>query len=307
MRLIVTGGAGFIGSTLVDMLCADGHEVTVIDDLRRGSRENLHPTARLIEMGVEEPGIAAVIHEVAPDAIFHLAAQIDVRSSVADPLADAQTNVMGTINLLNATCSAKVPKLVFASSGGAIYGDTEIVPTPETHGLLPASPYGAAKGSGELYGSAYSSMYGLAFTALRYANVYGPRQDPHGEAGVVAIFAQRMLERKSVVINGDGLQTRDYVYVEDVARANVAALTSAPGSYNIGTGVATSVRDIARGIAHATGYDAEPAFGPARPGEQRRSVLDISLARAALGWSPSIDLETGIALTCDWFAARART
>jgi UDP-glucose 4-epimerase len=302
MRTLVTGGAGFIGSTLVDALLAGGHEVTVLDDLSRGRREQVAPGARLVVGDVAGPAAHEALHAARPEVVFHEAAQIDVRRSVAEPLLDTTVNVLGTVNLLQACVEAGVRRVVFASSGGAIYGDTDAVPTPETHPPRPASHYGAAKQCGEAYGGVYRGLYGLEFVALRYANVYGPRQDPHGEAGVVAIFAQRMLRGEPTTINGDGGQTRDYVHVDDVVAANLLAMTTPhPGAYNVGTSVETDVNRLHDLLARACRTDAPPRHGPDKPGEQRRSCLDISLARERLGWAPRVDLPEGLAGTVERF------
>ena len=218
MRALVTGGAGFIGSTLVDALVAAGDEVSVIDDLSRGRREQVNAGCDFHQLDVVDERLADVVASIAPEVVFHEAAQIDVRRSVAEPLLDTRINVLGTVSVLDACARAGVRRVVFASSGGALYGDTDVLPTPETHVCRPASGYGAAKLAGETYGSVFHQVHGLEFVALRYGNVYGPRQDPHGEAGVVAIFAQRLLAGSDAVINGDGRQTRDYIYVDDVVR-----------------------------------------------------------------------------------------
>ncbi|MDB5114328.1 MAG: UDP-glucose 4-epimerase [Chloroflexi bacterium] len=302
MRTLVTGGAGFIGSTLVDALLAAGHEVTVLDDLSRGRREQVAAGARLVVADVAAPAACEALLAARPEVVFHEAAQIDVRRSVAEPLFDTTVNVLGTVNLLQACVDAGVRRVVFASSGGAIYGDTEVIPTPETHAANPASHYGAAKQCGEAYGGVYRLLYGLEFVALRYANVYGPRQDPHGEAGVVAIFAERLLAGRPATINGDGGQTRDYVHVDDVVAANLLAMeTPHPGAYNVATSVETDVSTLFGHIARACGIDAAPLHGPAKPGEQRRSCLDVRLAAERLGWRPRVDLAEGLANTVEHF------
>jgi UDP-glucose 4-epimerase len=305
LRALVTGGAGFIGSNLVDALLADGAEVSVVDDLSRGRREQVAAAAGFHQVDVGEASLASVIAAVAPEIVFHHAAQIDVRRSVSDPVVDTRVNVLGTVNVLDACVRAGVRRVVFASSGGALYGDTDVAPTPETHPCAPASPYGAAKLAGESYGSVFAQVHGLEFVALRYANVYGPRQDPHGEAGVVAIFAERLLDGRDVVINGDGGQTRDYVHVDDVVASNLrAAQTARLGAYNIGTGVECDVNQLYAHIARAAGVSRSAQHGPAKPGEQRRSVLDISRAADVLGWRPRVALEEGLSETVAWFASR---
>ncbi|HLK12718.1 MAG TPA: NAD-dependent epimerase/dehydratase family protein, partial [Candidatus Binatia bacterium] len=222
MKVLVTGGAGFIGSHVVDALVAAGHDVVVVDDLSTGHRENLNPNARFVELDVTDPRLVELIRDERPAAVSHHAAQMDVRRSVADPLFDARTNILGTINLLEGARRANVRRVLFVSSGGAVYGEQEIFPAPETHPTNPVSPYGVSKRAGELYAFFYQAEYHIPFVALRYANVYGPRQDPHGEAGVVAIFCGRMLAGQPVTIFGDGEQTRDYVFVGDIVRANLA-------------------------------------------------------------------------------------
>jgi UDP-glucose 4-epimerase len=302
VRTLVTGGAGFIGSTLVDALLAGGHEVTVVDDLSRGRREQVASNAKLHVLDVADSGLVAVFSDARPEVVFHQAAQVDVRRSLSEPLLDTHINVLGTVNVLQASVTAGVRRLIFASSGGAIYGDTENLPTREEHTPAPASLYGAAKQVGEIYGNVYSRLYGLEFTALRYANVYGPRQDPHGEAGVVAIFAARLLRGEAAVINGDGRQTRDYVYVDDVVRANLlAASTGVLGAFNIGTGTETDVIEIHRHLAAAAGHAGPPRHGPAKPGEQRRSCLDAGLADQRLGWRPEVLLDEGLRRTLESF------
>jgi UDP-glucose 4-epimerase len=305
VRALVTGGAGFIGSTLVDALLGEGAEVSVVDDLSRGRREQVAAAARFYGLDVVDAELGTVIAAVAPDIVFHLAAQIDVRRSVSDPVLDTRVNVLGTVNVLDACVRAGVRRVVFASSGGALYGDTEVLPTPETHACAPASAYGAAKLAGESYGNVFAQVHGLEFVALRYANVYGPRQDPHGEAGVVAIFAERLLDGREAVINGDGGQTRDYVHVDDVVAANLRATHTAHlGAYNIGTGVECDVNSLYEHLARAAGVSREAQHGPGKPGEQRRSALDIARAADALGWRPRIALAEGLSQTIAWFASR---
>jgi len=301
VRALVTGGAGFIGSHITDALVDAGHDVTVIDDLSRGRREQVNARATFVELDITGPGLAAAVAAARPDIVFHHAAQIDVRESVRDPLHDAAVNVVGTVNVLRAAVDAAARRVIFASSGGAIYGDTTVIPTPETHACEPASPYGTAKLCAEAYGGTFSRQAGLEFVALRYANVYGPRQDPHGEAGVVAIFANHLIDHDTVVINGDGGQTRDYVHVHDVVRANLASVDGPPGVYNIGTGIEADVNTIYRMLAAAAGVDDEAHHGPAKPGEQRRSCLNVTLAREQLGWAPVTTLDDGVRSTLDYF------
>jgi UDP-glucose 4-epimerase len=302
VRALVTGGAGFIGSHITDALIAAGHTVTVVDDLSRGRRAQLNPGASFVELDITAPELAAAFADARPEVVFHAAAQIDVRESVRDPLHDADVNVVGTVNVLRAAVDAGSRRVVFASSGGAIYGDTDVIPTPEDHPCLPASPYGTAKLCAEAYGGTFSRQAGLEFVALRYANVYGPRQDPHGEAGVVAIFATRLVHGAPVVINGDGTQSRDYVHVHDVVRANLAAVDGPTGIYNIGTGVETDVNTVYQMLAAAAGVSAGAEHGPAKPGEQRRSCLDTTGTLLRLGWSATIGFDDGARSTVEYFS-----
>jgi UDP-glucose 4-epimerase len=308
MRVVVTGGAGFIGSTLVDLLLDTGHQVTIIDDLSRGTQANLpaaDPRVDLIEMDVRDPSLSATLSRIAPEVVFHLAAQIDVRSSVTDPLNDASINVMGTLNVGEAARAAGARKVVFTSSGGSIYGDPETLPVAESVPVDPLSPYAVSKVAGELYLNALSKLHGLECTHLALANVYGPRQDPHGEAGVVAIFAQSLLAGRPTKVFGDGGNTRDYVYVGDVARAFVAAAGSAGNRrrYNIGTGVQISDRELHSLVAAAAGAADEPDYAPARLGDLRASALSSDRARDEIGWTPQFDIRAGVAATVDYFRA----
>jgi UDP-glucose 4-epimerase len=311
VRVVVTGGAGFIGSHLSDRLLQAGHQVAVVDDLSTGRRDQVSDGASFYQVSLAGEWLDRVISRERPEVIYHLAAQIDVRRSVSDPIEDADTNVIGTVRLLQAAVRSKVRRVIFVSSGGAIYGDTDQVPTPESHPMRPASPYGAAKAAGEAYLAAFTSSYGLETAALRPGNVYGPRQDPHGEAGVIAIFAGQLLAGRQPVINGDGLQTRDYVFVGDLVEAALLLLTGPLGQYNIGTGRETSVVEVAeelgRAVAELSGGGqpaAAPIHGPARGGEQRRSCLDCSLARSQLGWTAKVALPEGLRSTVAYFAAR---
>ncbi len=306
MKAVVTGGAGFIGSTLVDRLLAAGHEVTVIDNLSRGHRRQLpagNPAVRLIPMDVRDPGLAARLAGIRPEVVFHLAAQIDVRASVLDPAADASVNILGTINVVGAARGAGVRKIVFASSGGSVYGDPAALPVSETEPVNPRSPYAVAKVSAELYLNAFSQLYGLECTHLALANVYGPRQDPHGEAGVVAIFASCLVSGRPTRLFGDGGNTRDYVYVQDVASAFLTAAGQVGDRrrYNIGTGICTSDRALHSLIAAAAGARDEPGRAPARLGDLRASALDSSRAKRELGWAPEFSIDAGLAATVDYF------
>jgi UDP-glucose 4-epimerase len=307
MRVLVTGGAGFIGSHVADAFLARGDRVTVVDDLSRGQEAHLAPEAVLIKMSSRDgPALAALIENAQPDLICHLAAQIDVRASVADPAEDAQANVVGTVNVL-AAARPSGARMIFASSGGALYGRDAVVPSPEDAPTLPESPYGVAKLCAEHYISLYNRMHGTCHSVLRLANVYGPRQDPAGEAGVVAVFCARVLAGMAPVIYGDGTQTRDYVYVGDVARAFTAAAdTACPGIWNIGTGRETTVLELAAAIGEAAGRPAAPVFAAARPGELLRSAVAPTLAAAELGWRPRIALADGIRNVIRWISDGAR-
>lgn len=301
MRSLVTGGAGFIGSNLVDALIAAGDTVAVLDNLTTGRRANVHPDARLHEVDVRDEGAVDRVLGERPETVFHLAAQIDVRRSVAAPGFDACVNVGGSAVLLDAARRHGVQHLVLASTGGALYGEADVVPTPESAPIAPLSPYGAGKASAESYCALFTRLYGLSTVSLRLANVYGPRQDPHGEAGVVAIFCAARLDGRRATVYGDGLQTRDYVFVGDAVGAFMAAgRSSVPGAFNIGTGVETSVL----GLAAALELDVE--HEPERPGEVKRSCLDASAARAALSWAPATSLAAGLDGTLAWAAAAAR-
>lgn len=298
MRAIVTGGAGFIGSHVVDALLLRGDEVVVIDDLSTGNRANVAPDATLIEADIREP-LDSLFDEVLPDACFHLAAQADVRVSVERPTFDAEVNVLGTIRIAEAARRHDVP-VVFSSTGGAIYGEVER-PASEEHARRPIAPYGTAKLAGEEYLSMYNRLYGAHHCLLRYANVYGPRQSPHGEAGVVAIFLGRLAEGVTSTIYGDGRQTRDYVFVSDVVAATLAGLGKA-GVYNVGTGIETSVVELYELCRRVAASDAPPEYAPARLGELQRSAVDAGLASRELGWQPATTLERGVQATWESLA-----
>jgi UDP-glucose 4-epimerase len=305
-KILITGGAGFIGSTIADRFVEAGWDVAIIDDLSSGKRENVPPRARLYPCDVRSAAATEAIVRERPAVICHQAAQIDVRRSMADPRFDCDVNLGGLLNVMQAAVAAgSVRQVLFASSGGAMYGDTERIPTREDHPARPVSHYGAAKSASELYLGVYQAGYGIPYTALRYANVYGPRQDPHGEAGVVAIFAGRLIEGRPCTIYGDGGQTRDYVFVEDVARANLlAAQKRVTGAFNVGTGVETDVNRIYAILARAAGLTTAAEHAAPRPGEQRRSCIDPSAAAAALGWRPEIPLEDGLRRTLEFFRRR---
>lgn len=304
MKVLVTGGAGFIGSHVTDMFLDAGHEVWALDDLSSGRRENLRSEVRLVVADIRSPEAARVVEAERFEVMCHLAAQMDVRRSVADPCFDADVNVGGFLNLLEAARKSGVRKVVFSSTGGAIYGDQDVYPAPETHPTRPVSPYGVSKASGELYLGYYRAQYGLRSTALRYANVYGPRQNPHGEAGVVAIFSERLLKGQTCVVNGTGEQTRDFVFGPDVARANLLAATGdVEGPVNIGTGIETDVNRLYALLARAAGVERPAQHAPAKPGEQMRSSVDPARAAKVLGWRPAVALEEGLRRTVDWFRA----
>jgi len=297
VRVIVTGGAGFIGSHVVDALVARGDEVVVVDSLATGKRENVPASAELVERDIREP-VDDVFDRVRPEAAFHLAAQADLRVAVERPHEDAAVNVLGTVHVLEAA-RRHGAQIIFSSTGGAIYGECE-EPARETKTLLPMSPYGTSKLACEEYLSTYNRLHGTIHVALRYANVYGPRQDPHGEAGVVAIFLGALARGEQAKIFGDGTQTRDYVYVGDVARATVSALGQEGGIFNIGTGRETSVLELYELCRAAAGSSAEPTHAPARLGELQRSVLDTQLAAEQLGFAAMVGLEDGLASTWEW-------
>jgi UDP-glucose 4-epimerase len=297
VRALVTGGAGFIGSHVVDALVARGDDVFVLDDLSSGRRENVNDGARLVLVDIRDAAaVEKAFGEAKPETCFHLAAQADLRVSVARPVFDAEVNLLGTINVLESARAVEA-QVVFSSTGGAIYGECD-GPADEDSPRMPLAPYGASKLAGEEYLATWSRLYGAAHVALRYANAYGPRQDPHGEAGVVAIFFGRIAHGQELHIYGDGRQTRDYVYVADVVAATLAASDAPAGVYNIGTGIETSVLDLAAACKRASGIDAEIVFDPPRLGELARSVLDSSRAAAALGFRPATTLDDG--LTATW-------
>lgn len=301
MKILITGGVGFIGSNVQDAYLKLGHKVIVVDNLSTGDRKNLNLKSKFYKLDITSPKLREIIKKEKPEIISHHAAQVDVRKSVADPVWDAKMNILGMINLLEAAREAKVKKIIFASSGGAIYGDTKIIPTPESHEANPASPYGIGKLVGEKYLQFYHWQYGLPFVALRYANVYGPRQNSKGEAGVVAIFCDKILNKERPIIFGDGKQTRDYVFVDDVVKANLLALKAKTGAYNIATSVETDVKQIFEKIAKSAGEKIKPKYGQAKPGEQKRSCLNWAKAKRELGWTPEIELSEGIGRTVEWF------
>jgi UDP-glucose 4-epimerase len=302
--VLVTGGAGFIGSHVVDHLLEHGHDVAVIDNLSTGKRGNIPEEARFYEVDIRT-GCSEVFEDFRPEVVSHQAAQMDVRRSVREPDFDADVNVLGTIRLLENCTKYEVKKFILASTGGAVYGEQQEFPAPEDHPQYPVSPYGVSKLAGERYLYFYGVQYGLPGVALRYANVYGPRQDPHGEAGVVAIFCGNLAAGETSTINGTGEQTRDYVYAGDVARANMLALEREvpAGAYNVGTGIETSVNQLYELLRRASGRDISPKHGPAKPGEQLRSCVDPSKAAKFLEWRPERDLASGLTNTLSFFEA----
>jgi len=313
-RVLVTGGAGFIGSHIAEAYLAAGWEVVILDDLSRGHQRNVPSAARFVRADIRSPEARELLATGGFTVLNHHAAQIDVRVSVDQPALDAQINLVGFTNLLDGAGAGGVRRVVFASSGGVVYGDPEVVPTPETAPKLPISPYGVSKLSGEYYLRALGALRGFEGVAMRYANVFGPRQDPKSEAGVVSIFVSRLLDKQKLTVFGDGRQTRDYVFVKDVARANVLASTAAlpPGTdldapaINIATGVQRSVLDLAKSVGQVMGLTPELEFAPPRPGELFRSSLAIGKAKSVLGWAPEVRFEDGLRQLVDWFKKEAR-
>jgi len=303
VKILVTGGAGFIGSHVVDTFIAHGHDVVIVDDLSTGRRSNINPAATFYQIDIRSPELAEVFEKEKPQAVDHHAAQMDVRRSVEDPLFDADVNVLGSINLIELARKYGVGRFIYISTGGAVYGEPEYLPCDEAHPINPICPYGASKHTVEHYLYMYHELYNLDYVVLRYPNVYGPRQDPHGEAGVVAIFTGQMLKGDQVRINGDGEQERDFVFVVDCARANLLALTTENANtiYNLGEGKATTVNMIYEELKNATGYQLNAVHGPAKVGETRRIYLEASKAAEALAWQPSVGLGEGLAETVAYF------
>jgi UDP-glucose 4-epimerase len=303
VKAVVTGGAGFIGSNLVDALLERGDEVVIVDDISTGKRENIAQAlaggARLVEADIRDgQALIDLFAEVQPEVVFHLAAQIDVRKSMADTALDATINVVGTINVLEAAKRAGARRVVNSSTGGAIYGEGKVIPAPEDHPAEPEAPYGQSKFAAEGYLELYRRLHGLSTVSLRYGNVYGPRQDPLGEAGVIAIFCGKLIAGETPTVFGDGLQTRDYVYVGDVVEANLAAAESdASGAFNIGTAHEGSVLDLVEGLAQISGRDFQAELAPERPGEVRHIAIDYTRARETFGWEPKVDLREGLERT----------
>jgi len=314
-RVLVTGGAGFIGSHVADLFVANGWDVTIVDDLSSGKRGNLSGEAEFYEIGVTSGEFTRLVSSRSFDVVAHLAGQIDVRKSVADPIADAHTNILGSLNLMEALRkSGASTRVIFTSTGGVLYGDFNKPPNYETSPKDPESPYAIAKLAVEYYLAYYSRVHGREYAALRFGNVYGPRQDPHGEAGVVAIFCGRILNNRSLTVFGDGLQTRDYVYVGDVARAVWLAATKPlpekgrldARGFNIGTGTGTSVLEIAKLLQQSAHSDVPIEFAPQRPGEQQESFVNADKARELLEWTPQVTLADGLAKTYEWFARQRK-
>ncbi|MGH2537717.1 MAG: NAD-dependent epimerase/dehydratase family protein [Candidatus Promineifilaceae bacterium] len=304
MKVLVTGGGGFIGSHVVDLYLEAGYEVVVVDDLSTGQRSNLNPAATFYELDIRSPELGRIFEAEGPDFVNHHAAQIDVRRSVAEPFFDAEVNILGSLNLIECSVRHQVKRFVYISTGGAVYGEPEYLPCDEEHPINPICQYGASKHAVEHYLFLYRHLYGLNYSVLRYPNVYGPRQDPHGEAGVVAIFTGQMLAGEQVVINGDGEQERDFVYVGDCARANLLATRNeANGVFNIGSGRGTTINQVYASLRQLTGYRPEARHGPPKAGETRRIYLDASRAGRELAWEDTVSLEAGLARTVEYFKA----
>jgi UDP-glucose 4-epimerase len=303
MKIIVTGGAGFVGSHVVDIYITNGFDVVVIDDLSTGHLGNINPSAKFYKMDICDPEIEAIFEKEQPDIVNHHAAQMNVRRSVVEPLFDARTNILGSLNLLECAKKYDVRRFIYISSGGAVYGEPEYLPCDEIHPIKPICPYGASKHTVEHYLYMYHVNYGLPYVVLRYANVYGPRQDPHGEAGVIAIFSGQMISGEQVVINGDGEQLRDYIHVRDCALVNIVATKEnvETGVYNIGSGIGTSVNEIYRLLKNISGYSLNAVHAPAKLGETRHIYLDAKKAKNYLGWTPMITLDQGLLDVVEYF------
>jgi len=305
LKILVTGGAGFIASHVTDAFLAEGHDVFVLDNLSSGYKENINPKATFIQADICDKGLSELFEKEKFDIIDHHAAQMDVRKSVKDPAFDATVNILGTINLLQNAVKTGVKKVIFASTGGAIYGEQDYFPADEKHAMAPLSPYGISKLAVEKYLYFYHVQYKLNYTILRYANIYGPRQNPHGEAGVVAIFTTKLLNDEQPVINGSGEQTRDYVFVGDVVKANLFGLyDNDTNIYNVGTGIETNVNQLFHGLNKITGKNKEEKHGPAAAGEQMRSVITSDKLFSRSGWRPNTTLENGLAKTVEFFKSK---
>lgn len=302
MKILVTGGAGFIASNIADAYIEEGHEVVILDNLSTGKMENVNPKAKFYQIDLLDEGLEKILKEEQFDIINHHAAQIDVRYSVANPQFDAKTNIVGSLNLYEAAKNSGVKKIIFASTGGAIYGEQDYFPADENHPTRPCSPYGIAKLANEHYLFYYKTEYNLDYVCVRYTNVYGPRQNPHGEAGVVAIFINKMLKGEQPLINGNGFNQRDYVFVKDVVKANVIALKDeAQGIYNVCTGIETNVNQIFNKLKELSGSDCYEMHGDAKPGEQKRSICTYKKINDKFGWKPQYDLVEGLKLTVEFF------
>jgi UDP-glucose 4-epimerase len=308
VKILVTGGAGFIGSHVVDTLVSMGYQVVVVDDLSTGRRSNLNPEAVFYQADIRSPELGEIFEKEKPDVVNHHAAQMDVRRSIIEPIFDADVNILGSINLLENARQHGVSRFIYISTGGAVYGEPEYLPCDEEHPIKPICQYGASKHTVEHYLYMYQQNYDLDYCILRYPNVYGPRQDPHGEAGVVAIFTGQMLNGEQVVINGDGNQERDFVYVQDCARANAIVLDSENRNtiYNLGTGIGTTINEVFSHLNRITGYGQNPIHGPAKLGETRRIFLDANKAKRELGWVPEVSLSEGLTKTVEYFKQSER-
>ncbi|MCP9454827.1 MAG: NAD-dependent epimerase/dehydratase family protein [Nitrospira sp.] len=305
MKVLVTGGAGFIGSHLVDRLIEEGHEVFVVDNLSTGKKQHLNHQAVLYKLDVQSSRLEKVFRMERPNVVFHMAAQINERRSTEDPMLDAQVNILGTMNVLHQAAHHGVRKVIFASSGGAIYGEQDIHPAPESHPPKPLSAYGISKFCGEQYLAYYQRVSGLQVVGLRYAYVYGPRQSMEGEGGMIASFIQQMLNNEQPIINGNGRQTRDFIFVDDVVQANLVAMGQAvQGIYNVSTGVETSINELFRLLTGLTGASCKEVHGPAKPGEPMRSVMDSSRFKQDVGWEPEVSLMEGLEKTVAYFRGR---
>jgi UDP-glucose 4-epimerase len=301
VKVLVTGGAGFIGSHIVDAYCELGHDVVAIDDLSTGHVENVNPAARFVQLDVRDSALGELFATERFEVVNHQAARGNVRASIEDPLIYADVNVVGGVNLLESCRKHGTRKFIYASTGGCVYGEPKYLPSDEAHPIAPRDPYGASKASFELYLPVFATIWGLKYTIFRYPNVYGPRQDPLGEAGVVSIFLGQMIRGKQPIINGDGEQERDYVFVKDVARANVLALDGGDNDvFNVGWGIGTSVNSVFKSLRDIVGAPVDNVHGPAKLGEVRRSYLDSSKAAALLGWTPQIPLTEGLRITADF-------
>ncbi len=303
MKILVTGGAGFIGSNIADEYIRNDHDVVIVDSLETGRVSNINPRAKFYKMDIRDPRLEEIFEKERPQVVNHHAAQMDVRRSVRDPKYDAEVNVLGALNVLELARKYDVKRVIYSSSGGTVYGEPVYLPCDEEHPIRPICPYGATKYIFEVYLDMYQSMYGMDFTVFRYPNIYGPRQDPHGEAGVVAIFTGQMLRKDAIVINGDGKQERDFVFVEDIARANLLATETQTGSgvFNLGSGIATNINEIFTTLRTITGYPQTAQHGPAKLGETQTIYLTFNKAREELGWSPHVSLEDGLRKTVAYF------